>query len=268
MPSITLQDFGGFPYRGDADSVAQSVQVARQKAKEKKDIHLWQKYLIARFEEWLSWADKRHTIVKPERGRVSFVAGKALFELEPTFTFEQILQTSLPLRALFNDGHATARAAEELLRACHYLARANQQKARARNEQPEKYLPTVSFEEGVCYITGNQNSTRAKERFSELLELVQAEAVFSGMFPEPGCFCDPRHPERVEQLLEGTRPHVAPPKEEAERYQDEGFTLEEVERLTQARNRYIALPRDRRNKTKWIDGDPVTEPFVKKASLQ
>ena len=253
----TPRDFGGFPCSGDADSVCKSIAVARKKAEEGKFVARWEEYLCARFDEWVAWGDKRHTVVKPKGGRVSFVAGKALLEPEPAFTFEQILQTSVPRRALFNSGYATARAAEELLKACHYRARANQQKARARNEQPEKYLATVSFEEGIQHITGNQRDDRAKERFLELVELVQAEAVFSGMFPEPGCFCDPQHPERVEALLEGTRPSVAPPVEEAERYQDEGFTLDEMERLTLARNWHI--------ETGWIKGKPVTKSFTEKS---
>jgi hypothetical protein len=254
------RDFGGFPRSGDADSVSKCVAVARKKAKQGKPVTLWEEYLCKRFDEWRSWADKRHTIVKPEGGRVSFVAGKAPvpFGPEPTFTFEQILQTSLPLRALFNNGHETAKAAEELLRACHYRARANQQKARDKNE-PKKYLPMVSFEEGSRHITGNQRDERAEERFSELMELEQAEAVFSGMFPEPWFFCDPTHPDRVEALFEGTRPSVAPPTEEVERYQAEGFTLDDVERLTLARNSYIQAG--------YIKGKPVTKLFEKKACV-
>jgi len=259
----TPRDFGGFPCSGDADSVCKSIAVARKKAEEGKSVARWEEYLCARFDEWVAWGDKRHTVVKPKGGRVSFVpghrlGGKLLFEQpELTFTFEQILQTSIPLRALFNDGYDTARAAEELLRACHYRALVNQQEAPARHEQPEKYLATVSFEEGIQHITGNQRDDRAKERFFELVELEQAEAVFSGMFPTPGCFCDPQYPERVEALLEGLRPPVTPPAAEAERYQCEGFTLDEVERLTLARNWHI--------ETGWIKGKPVTKSFAEKS---
>ena len=62
--------FWGWPCTGKHESVSKCVEVARQKAKKGNPVARWEEYLCARFDEWAAWLAKRHTIVKPEGGRV------------------------------------------------------------------------------------------------------------------------------------------------------------------------------------------------------
>jgi hypothetical protein len=256
----TPKSEGDFSHHPTPKSVFECHKRICQKREKGKALELWESYLFSRFEEWKRMSHRRHTVVKPDGERVSFVPGfvpvqGAIKKPTPRFSFEQILQTAIPLWPHFKDSYETAKAAEDLLTACHHRSIASL-KRRGENEHPEKYQATVCFQVGIKHITGQQRVDRAQRIFEDLLQLEQAEAMFSGIFVSPGGFFDPAHPEREKDLLVDSFPYVASPEDEFQRHKDEGFTIFEVERLTLARNLFI--------KQSHLSGEPVTASFEEK----
>jgi len=251
-----------FPYDPRYESVRECLKAIQQKQSNGKAIMRWESFLLIRFDEWKQMSQKPCTIIRPEGGKVSFTPGCAVHDPEPSFTFEQILQAAIPLRGLFKTGHEAAIAAEDLLQACHYAAITGQERARLKNEQRELQSFPLSFEDGVCRITGNQRLDRAMAAFRELLQLEQADALFSGLFASPGGPYHPDFPEFDEIIWAQDTKEILSPACEFERYQQDGFTMADVGRLTKARNDYI--------RQKHLTGKPISlnlKKFTEKACI-
>jgi len=247
---LTTED-DSFPYDPRYESVRECVESIREKTRKGKAIKRWEEFLLSRFDEWRQISNTPCTIIRSESGKVSFVVGVTALDPVPTFTFEQILQAAIPLRSLFKTGDEAATAAEELLQACYHVAITAQKRELLKSRQREAHSRRLSFEEGICRITGNQRLDRAKAAFEELVQIEQADALFSGLFSSSGGDYDPDHPE-FEELIWAEFPKIVPsPASEAARHQKEGFTLADIERLTHARNVYI--------EQKHLSGRPVSQ---------
>lgn len=245
---LTTED-DSFPYDPRYKSVRECVESIREKTRKGEAIKRWEEFLLSRFDEWRQISNAPCTIIRSESGKVCFVVGVTALDPVPIFTFEQILQAAIPLRGLFKTGDEAATAAEELLQACHHVAITAQKRERLKSQQRELHSRRLSFEDGICRITGNQRLDRAKAAFEELIQIEQADVLFSGLFSSSGGYYDPDYPE-FEELIWAESPKMVPsPASEAARHEKQGFTLADIERLTHARNAYI--------EQKHLSGRPV-----------